>query len=218
MPSASGIAILGGTFDPIHFGHLRSAVEVREALQVDCIKFIPSHIPPHRDAPRSTAEQRVKMLKLAIDGVEGLEIDGRELAREGKSYAVDTLRSIREEVGSELSVTTVIGFDSYRLLNEWREWRALLDYAHIAVLERPGYSEHDLSDEVADFSTGRFVDDPACLRSRPHGLMCKLRLIQIDISATAIRNVIAAGKSPAFMLPREVISYIYENGLYGATL
>ena len=216
MQPANGIAIFGGTFDPVHFGHLRSAIEVREALNVRSIRFIPSFIPPHRDAPRTTPLQRLEMLRLALAGSQGFEIDKRELEREGKSYAVDTLCSIRDEIGDAVPLTTIIGFDAYCLLYEWHEWRRLLDFAHILVMERPGYNPGDLNQVMRAFENGRVVNEPARLGREPCGLICRLRLTQIGISATAVRNVIAAGKSPAFMLPSEVISYIYENGLYGA--
>ena len=216
MPRASGIAIFGGTFDPIHFGHLRSALEVREALDVSAVRFVPSYIPPHRKAPSATPAQRLDMLRLAIAGQAGFEIDERELAREGKSFAVDTLNSIREEIGPDLPLTTIIGSDAYRLLNEWHEWRRLLDYAHVVVLERPDHNDAGLSRELIEFARGRLVTEPSCLAARPYGSICRLRLTQIGISATAVRNVFAAGRSPAYMLPEKVISYIYENGLYGA--
>lgn len=216
MPLANGIAVFGGTFDPVHFGHLRSAVEAREALGVETVRFIPSNIPPHREAPRATPAQRVAMLKLAIDDMPGFEIDERELARAGNSYTVDTLRSIRDEIGSAMPLTTVIGFDAFRSLDEWHEWRALLDYAHIAVMERPGYSDADLSASMQAFAKDKTVAEAACLSTRPSGMLCRLRLSQIGFSASAVREILAAGKSPAFMMPSEVVSYIYDNGLYGA--
>lgn len=216
MPPASGVAIFGGTFDPVHFGHLRSALEVREALGVRAVRFVPSYIPPHRDAPQTTPAHRLEMLRLAIRGAPGFEIDERELMREGKSYAVDTLRSIREEVGTQVPLTTVIGFDAYRLLYQWYEWQHLLDYAHIAVLARPGYGDADLTEEMLEFTNTRLVAEPSCLATRACGSICRLKLTQIGISATAVRRVIAAGKSPAYMLPSDVISYIDENGLYEA--
>lgn len=217
MPADRGIAIFGGTFDPIHFGHLRSALEVREALRLESIRFIPSYIPPHRVEPLSTPAQRMDMLRIATRDVEGFEVDDRELRREGKSYAIDTLRSLREELGDEVPLITLMGFDSYRFLYEWREWQHLLDYAHVLVMARPGYGEDTLGGEMKKFSRGRLVDEPLCLHSEPNGLICKLELTQIDVSATKIREIVASGRSPAFMLPGEVIQYIYENGLYGAT-
>lgn len=218
MPCANGIAIFGGTFDPVHFGHLRSALEVREALNVSTVRFVPSCIPPHRDVPQTTPAQRLEMLRLAVSGEPGFEIDERELLREGKSYTVDTLRSIREEIGESVPLTFLVGFDAWCSLNEWHEWHHLLDYAHVAVLERPGYSDADLDDAMIEFEKGRTVADPACLSACPCGRICRLHVTQIGIAATAIRQIIAAGKSPAYMMPADVIQYIYENGLYAAAV
>lgn len=217
MSASRATAIFGGTFDPVHFGHLRSALEAGEALGVDTVKLVPASIPPHRDMPGTTPAQRLDMLRLAIDGVDGLEVDARELAREGASYAIDTLRSLRDELGTGVSLTTIIGIDAFSLLHEWREWRRLLDYAHIAILDRPGDAP-GLAEELADFSHGKFVEDVQCLRSTSHGCMYKLRLTQMDISATKVREIIESGRSPAYMLPKEVIRYIGENGLYRTTL
>lgn len=218
MPANRAKAIFGGTFDPVHFGHLRSALEARDALDVETVDLVPSYMPPHRDLPGTTPEQRLEMLRLAIAGVDGLRVDTRELMREGPSWAIDTLRSLREEIGAGTTLYTVIGLDAFRLLHKWHEWQSLTDYAHIIVLDRPGARGLDgdisLEPELADFSRGKFASDLQCLRSRPHGCMYKLRLTQLDISATQVREIIANGRSPAFMLPNEVIRYIREHELY----
>lgn len=216
MPLTSGLAVFGGTFDPVHFGHLRSALEVREALNVPTVRFVPSYIPPHREVPRTTPAQRLEMLRLAIRGEPGFEIDECELARQGKSYAVDTLRLIREEIGPLIPLTTVIGIDAYQKLSEWHAWQHLLDYAHIAVLERPGYSSADLTEEMAGFTHTKLVSEPSCLATKACGSICRLRLTSMGISSTAVRNTILAGRSPAYLLPADVISYIDENRLYEA--
>lgn len=218
MPANRATAIFGGTFDPVHFGHLRSALEAREALGLETVRLVPSYIPPHREMPGTTAGQRVEMLRLAIDGVEGLGIDTRELQREGPSWAIDTLRSLREEIGKDATLYTIIGLDAFRLLNEWHEWQSLTDYAHIVILDRPGpqglEGDISLAPELADFCQRKLAHDLQCLRGRPHGCMYKMRLTQLDISATRVREIIASGLSPAFMLPNEVIRYIRDNELY----
>ena len=217
MPLANGIAIFGGTFDPVHFGHLRSAVEVREALGVDSVKLVPSFVPPHRGAPVSTPRQRLDMLRLSVQNVPGLEVDTRELDREGASYAVDTLRSIREEQGEDIPLTMIIGSDAFCSLHEWHDWRHLLDYAHIAVIERPRYADSEIAAELRTFTVNKFVNDPLCLRTRPSGFLCRLRLTPIDISATMVRDIFSYNRSPAFLMPDEVIFYIRKHGLYGAS-
>lgn len=216
-PVDHGIAIFGGTFDPVHFGHLRSALEVREALQVRKVKLVPAYRPPHRDTPGSTPSQRLDMLRLATREAEFLEVDDRELRREGKSYTIDTLRSLREEFGDNTSLTMVLGRDAFELLHEWREWKSLTDYAHLAVVARTGGAGDALPEELTAFSDARAVDDPLCLQSRPAGLVCNLELTRLDISATKIREMFRTGRSPDYIMPREVIRYIRENGLYGAT-
>lgn len=220
----SGVAVFGGTFDPVHFGHLRSAVEVRRALDVQTVRLIPSYLPPHRGVPGSTAEHRLQMLRLATRGVDNIEVDDREIRREGKSFMIDTLRSIRDEIGDELPLTLVLGFDAFRLLDSWHQWQSLTDVAHIAVLQRPGepvgehadFPDENLSTELANFFGKRFVDRPLCLHSKPGGLMCVLQLIQLDISSTRIREIIGRGESLDYLTPTEVISYIREHRLYEA--
>lgn len=212
-----GIAVLGGTFDPVHIGHLRSAIEVREALCVEVVKLIPSWQPPHRDAPGASPEQRLEMLRLCTRGTGGLEVDDREIMRGGMSYSIDTLKSIRAEIYDDIPLTMVLGFDAFRLLDEWHEWQQLLDYAHMAVLTRPGGDDEALPQELMDFSKGRFVDDPLCLHSRSHGMMCRLTLTQLAISSSSVREMFRLGRSPDFIVPGEVIRYVRKHGLYGVT-
>lgn len=210
-----GIAIFGGTFDPVHVGHLRSAVEIQEALGVSRIKLIPSYAPPHRDNPGSKPEDRLAMLRLAIKGVPFLEVDDREILREGKSYTIDTLRSIRNELGENLSISLVVGFDAFVLLDEWKEWKRLLDYAHLVILERPGSEGVLLKPELIGLLKDRLVDGALCLRSKPNGTVCRLKLTQLDVSASRVRQIFREGQSADFIVPGEVVRYIHEHGLYG---
>lgn len=161
--------------------------------------------------------QRLDMLRIAIADAEFLEVDDREVRREGKSYSIDTLRSLREEIGDDLSLTMVLGRDAFDLLHEWREWKSLTEYAHLAVVERAG-SGHaaGLSRELRVLADARTVEDPLCLRSKPAGLICKLELTRLDISSTKIREMFGTGRSPDYIMPKEVIRYVRENGLYGA--
>lgn len=215
-----GVAVFGGTFDPVHNGHLRSAIELRQALDIKTVRLVPSYLPPHRAAPGSTAEDRLAMLVRATQGVGELEVDDREIRREGKSFMVDTLRSIRDEIGEATPLTLVVGFDAFRLLETWHEWQALTEVAHIAVLSRPGdetgagFPGQHLTTGLANFFEKRFVDKPLCLHSKASGLMCVLELTQLDISSTKIREIIKRGQSPAYLMPAPVIAYIRERELY----
>jgi len=210
---AKGVAIFGGTFDPVHFGHLRSAVEVGEALGVEKVKLIPSCLPPHRDRPGTTPMQRLEMLRLATRNADYLEVDEREIAREGKSYMVETLVSLRKDVGGRLPLMLVLGHDAWAILDTWHDWRRLTDLAHIVVLDRDG-NEPPVVDAVRQWSMGKWTEEPVRLRDHASGMICRMRLTRLDISATRIREIIRTGRSPDYLMPREVIEYIRQEQLY----
>ncbi|XOV85875.1 MAG: nicotinate-nucleotide adenylyltransferase [Pseudomonadota bacterium] len=211
-----GMAVLGGTFDPVHFGHLRSAVEVREALGVARIKLIPSFSPPHRNEPASSARDRLAMLRAATADHAYIEVDDREIRREGRSFTIDTLRSIREELGDSISLAMVLGVDAFVLLDSWKAWRHLTDTAHLVVLDRPRADQRKMSAELKHFFDSRFVDDPGRLASEPCGLVCRLSLTQLDISSSRIREILRAGLSADYLMPSEAIAYLRQHGLYGS--
>ena len=133
------VGLLGGTFDPVHFGHLRSAVEVCEQLQLDELRLIPSARPPHRGMPGATAAQRLRMVELALGQGGGLQVDDRELQRERPSYTVETLESLRQELGSDVALFMVLGWDAFCGLPSWHRWESLLELANLVVLQRPDY-------------------------------------------------------------------------------
>ena len=133
---SGSLAVYGGTFDPVHYGHLRSAIEIRQALRVDTMCLVPSYLPPHRQQPDSTPEQRLEMLRLAIDGHAELRIDNREIKRKGPSFMVETLESIRQDVGPDASLSLVLGSDAFAIFSEWRRWEDITEIAHLVVLER----------------------------------------------------------------------------------
>ncbi len=213
--TGQGVAILGGTFDPVHFGHLRSAIEVREAVGAATIKLIPSFSPPHRNEPASTATDRLTMLRLATAEHADIEVDDREIRREGRSFTIDTLRSIRTELGEAVSLTMVLGFDAFVFLASWKDWRQLTDYAHVMVLDRPGSNGETIPTELEHFFEARFVNDPQQLAGNACGRFCRMTLTQLDISSSKVREILRAGRSPAYLMPSEVISYVQQRGLYG---
>jgi nicotinate-nucleotide adenylyltransferase len=207
------IGIYGGTFNPVHYGHLRTALEVKELFNLEQLRLIPCHIPAHRDEPDVSAEMRLQMLQLAIADAKGLQIDRRELDRQGPSYMVDTLQSLRQELGAELSLVLFIGADAFAGLPRWHQYRRLFDYAHIVVMTRPGFSLPPLADEFQQ----RLLSDAADLQNRPAGGLFFQTVTLLDISATQIREIVATGHNPQFLLPASVLAFIYQHQLYRAT-
>jgi nicotinate-nucleotide adenylyltransferase len=208
-----GLAILGGTFDPIHCGHIASAKAVRKSLGVPRLKLVPSFIPPHRAVPGSTAEQRLAMLKMAIEDDDGLEVDDRELARQGISYTVDTLDSFRSELGQTVPLYFVLGFDSYCTLPEWMRWQEITRKCHLVVLARPGY-EDEIPAQIVRWSKDKIVEEPKHLRNRACGGILAVNLVQVDVSATVLRKNFREGLRPTGKMPEKVIDYAIENDLY----
>ena len=208
------IGILGGTFDPIHFGHIKPALELLDCFPLDEIRFIPCHIPPHRAAPHATPEQRWHMLTTVVNHQPGFRADDRELRREGVSYTADTLHELRAEIGSSESLCLIMGNDAFCTLHTWYRWREILTLAHILVVARPG-TELPQEGPVADQLKCSRVASPQVLSGMPQGgiLPCSLKLL--DISSSAIRACIRAGERPRYMLPGAVWAYIKRLGLYG---
>lgn len=208
----NSLAILGGTFDPVHIGHLRSAIEVRALLACDELRFIPCHRPPHRAEPIANSEQRLRMLELAIANEPGLAVDAREIHREGPSYTIDTLTELRAEVGAECKLYLVVGMDAFAILDSWHRWRELLEFAHIVVMQRP-QNALLARGPVAELLRERRVDverlkDAAC------GSIAVVQTTPLPISATAIRTLIRTQHSPRYLLPDAVWEFICANRLY----
>jgi len=207
------IGIFGGTFDPIHYGHLRSALEVKDIFGLNEVRLIPCASPPHREQPAVTAEMRLQMLTLAIKNQPGLKIDTRELDRQKASdqtpsYMVDTLKSLRQEFPTE-PLLLFIGTDAFKHLTSWHQWQQLFDYAHIVVMTRPGFETQELN----DFFKARLAEAKE-LAQASAGKLCFQQVTQLDISATAIRAMIADKQNPGFLLPDAVIEYIKQHKLY----
>lgn len=217
MQNIKGVAMLGiygGTFDPIHFGHLRTAVEVKDRLGLDELRFLPCRLPPHREQPGASPTQRTAMLELALSGLgPGIALDRRELERDGPSYMVDTLASLREE-GIDGPLVLILGLDAFRALPSWHQWRRLLELAHIAVMRRPNVGEPHWQGDLAELMARCQAQSPADLQSSAAGSILLLEVTQLDISATSIRHLIAKGKSPRFLLPDPVLAMITEQGIY----
>ena len=205
----------GGTFDPVHDGHLAIARAARDAL--DCaIRFMPAADPPHRAPPGADAAQRAEMLRLAIDDEPGLRVDLRELRRDGPSYSVDTLRGLRAEYGEAAPIALLVGADSLLGLPTWHDWTALFGLAHFVVADRPGSAlDARLPPVLADADAGRWRDDPAALRDAPAGCLLRLHQPLHPGSATDVRRLIRAGGPWRARVPAAVAGYIVRERLYG---
>ena len=206
------LALLGGTFDPVHYGHLRSAWEAAELLDAD-VRLMPANVPPHRPQPLASAQARTAMLHAALEGQSRLAVDERELRRAGPSYSVDTLRELRTETGPERALVLIVGMDAFAGLSTWREWTTLFELAHIAVLDRPGYAPPLPEVLAAELQSRRCAPD-GDWRHAPAGRIVPLDVTPLEISATDIRRRLTAGEEPRFLLPDEVWKLIRDNGWY----
>jgi nicotinate-nucleotide adenylyltransferase len=192
------LALFGGTFDPVHLGHLSVAWEAAELLDAE-VRLMPASVPPHRPAPLANPEQRVAMLHAALQKQDRLAVDTRELHRAGPSYTYDTLSELRAELGDR-PLVLLLGADAFAGLPGWHRWRELFDVAHLGVLSRPGV-EPELPHALWVEIDGRRTDDVAELRARPAGKVIELTVTPLEISATRIRELLAAGRDPRYLLP-----------------
>lgn len=206
------VGLFGGTFDPVHNGHLRMALELKQRLQFDEMRLLPCHQPPHKNAPARSSEHRAKMVALALESCSELSCDTRELLADKPSYTIDTLEQLREELGNEVSLCWCVGMDSLVNLSSWHRWRELLEVAHLVVTARPGW-QIPADGEVADWLACHQATADA-LTQCAQGSVVVSEMSLLDISATDIRQQIARGDSPQFLMPEAVWRYIQVNGLY----
>jgi len=207
------IGVFGGTFDPVHRGHLEAADEVRRRLAISDFRMIPARDPPHRGATGASAGHRLAMLECARRDYPELGIDRRELDRPGPSWMVDTLASLRAEY-RDASLLLIIGQDAANRLAEWHRWRELFELAHVVVVSRPGELAA-YPPELEQELTGRWVADPGELHRAPAGLACRVEVPEVAVSASGIRRGLGAGEAVDRWLPSGVMDYIREHGLYG---
>ena len=206
------IGVFGGTFDPIHYGHLRSAFEMLQALDFDQVRFIPCGDPPHRGVTVASAERRMRLVELAVAGQEGFLADDRELRRDGPSWTIDTLIELREEF-PQRSLGLIVGMDAFLGLPGWHRREEMLSQAHIVVAHRPGWKAPDigaLGELIAERGTHRIED----LHEQTHGRVHIHAVTQLEIASTEIRDLVAAGRDPRFLMPDAVRDEILESGLY----
>ena len=206
------IGIFGGTFDPIHYGHLRSAFELLQALRLSEVRFVPSADPPHRKSTFAPAELRYRMVEVAVTGQPGFVVDDCEFRRDGPSYTIDTLTAVRAE-HPDVSLCLITGMDAYLGLTSWHRWDEILDLAHIIVAHRPGWRLPDTGElgELLAANGTSSVDD---LHGFPNGRIYDHAVTQLEIASTEIRELIAEGRDPRFLMPDAVREVIVESGCY----
>lgn len=210
--SLRALGILGGTFDPVHVGHIQSARELCERVGLDRLVLMPCHMPPHRDCPQTAAEHRLAMARLAVAPWPKLDVDGRELERDGPSYTVDTLRAVRGDVGSQASLTFVMGSDAFNTLHQWHQWQGLFEFANILVMLREGYQLAPAT-AVAQWLATR-TQEPESLVKQAAGAYASIALTPWPQSATEVRARLAAARSLDGCVPAEVDDYIQQHKLY----
>ena len=214
------IGLLGGTFDPIHIGHLRLAEEAREALGLAELRLIPAGEPPHRGTPRCPGEHRLAMVRRAVADNPQLTVDDSEVHSDGPSYTVLTLERLRARLGPARRLVLILGADAFEGLPLWHRWEELFTLAHIAVANRPGYAPHGrrwpsvLSPELDAACQGRRLSHPDQLRAAPAGGLLPFDMTPLAISATHIRELLAQGHSARYLLPAPVLDYIAAHSLY----
>lgn len=216
--STAPIGILGGTFDPIHYGHLRLAEELAGTLRLDQVRLVPSGTPPHRAAPGVAAEHRLAMVELAAAGNARFQVDGREVRRAGPGYTFDTLAELRAEAGNTRPLALLVGADAFLEFATWHRWHEIFGLAHVAVAHRPGYPMERWAERMpqplAREYTARFMQQPLAIHLSPAGGIVVVPFTALDISATAVRDMLRAGASPRYLLPDTILDYIQIHRLY----
>jgi nicotinate-nucleotide adenylyltransferase len=207
------IGVFGGTFDPIHLGHLRPALDCLQGLGLTQVRFIPLNVAVHRPQPQAAAALRLAMVQAGIAGQPGFAADARELERPGGSYSYDTLLSLRAELGARVPLCLLVGSDAFRGFLDWHRPAEILDLTHLVVMRRPGTTAA-LPAPLQALYAERAVDDPAALRGRPAGAILSHDVTQVDIASTRIRDLVRRGLSPRFLVPDPVLRIIEDAGLY----
>lgn len=213
MSGIAPIGILGGTFDPIHNGHLRLAIEAAEACGLGEVRLVPAGTPPHRAPPVAAARHRLEMARLGAAGCPGLVVDEREAYKTAPCYTVETLEQFRAGLGPQAPLCLILGMDQFLDLATWHRWRELFGLAHLVVAGRPGAGRKPEGPLAAEHAA-RLKDDPRALRAAPAGALVPISISALEISASGIRARLAAGRSVRHLLPDSVLDYIQANRLY----
>lgn len=210
------IGVFGGTFDPVHIGHLRTALDVLEAAGLAEVRLVPLRAAVHREQPGTPPGIRHALIQAAVAGTPGLAADDREIARGGPSYSVETLESLRRERGAKEPLALILGADAFAGFLAWHRPQDILRLAHVIVMERPGHMLR-AQGHLAALVAAHHAGEPAALRRAPAGLVLPVAVTQLEISSTDIRRRLAEGRSIRFLVPQPVETLIGRLGLYGAT-
>jgi len=212
------LGIFGGTFDPVHFGHLRLAEEAADALGLAGVRWIPAGQPAQKKSPKVGAPQRLEMVRLAIDGNPRFELDAAEVDAAQTSYTVPTLERLRQAdvCGTQRSLVLLVGADAFAGIGSWHRWEKLIELAHIAIAYRPGYpvDTASLSPALASLFRARFCTDSLMLAESPAGRIATFAMTQLDISATRIRTLLSKGHSTRYLLPDVLVDHIQAHHFY----
>jgi len=201
------IGILGGSFDPIHYGHLRTALDVQQTLELEEIRLIPLRDPPHRGDLHCNAETRLEMVRTAVADEPLFRVDDREVRRTGKSFTLDTLLSLRAELGEQQSICLLMGTDAFRGFPGWYKPSEILKQAHLVIMQRPG-------ERTPEIYLDRTTTSAEALKRSAAGRIMLLPVTQLEISATRIRAMLRAGLTPRYLLPDSVLAFIEQQALY----
>ncbi len=209
------IGILGGTFNPIHYGHLRMAQELADVLGFDEVRFIPAATPPHKPTPEVSPGQRAAMVELAISNNPLFKLDTRELERTGASYTIDTLISLREELGENVALCLILGSDAFVKLNTWHRWQELINNCHIILVQRPNLAvQPKLPEELTTLLHDHYTENISDLSTKTAGYVQMQKITPLDISSTKIRDDLKLGRSQRYLVPYNIIEYISTHKLY----
>lgn len=213
------IGVYGGTFDPIHYGHLRPALDVLQSLKLTEVRFIPCGQPGHRSNPVATAKQRLSMVCSAIEGESCFRLDDREISHTNPCYTIDTLLSLRKEL-IDVPICLIVGIDAFMQFDSWHRWNEILDLVHLVITQRPGWQIPTtkgttiLSKSIKKLIKEHCIDDPKMLHGNKSGKILFQNVTQIDISSTKIRGLIQQGNSMRYLLPESVAEIIHKQKIY----
>ncbi len=211
-PCSTPIGVFGGTFDPIHFGHLRTAFEILQAVRLQEVRFVPAADPPHREPPRVDAARRLEFVRAAVADQPGFVVDDREISRGGRSYSVLTLGELRAEL-PDTPLCLIVGMDAFLGLPTWHRWQELLELAHVVVAPRPGWVA-PAGGVLGDLLAARSTDSVEALRNALAGRILIQPVTQLEISSTELRDLLAAGRDPRYLVPDSVRALIRASHSY----
>jgi len=207
------IGILGGTFDPVHYGHLRTALDVQQTLSLDEVRFIPCGEPAHRNKPIAEPLQRLAMVRAAIAGQDKFVADDREIRRGGSSYMVDTLVSLKKDFSNK-SLCLILGTDAFNGLAQWHRWQEIFNLANIVVMQRSAMHDQIELNKSLLLQLKERIIDADNLKTKSNGAVCFVAVTQLDISATKIRQQWQQNIDNQFLLPDSVLTLIQQQNIY----